>query len=72
MIANIPSLYPAVIKQMSEEYMWAQKLMLFTSVSLYNTHSTILSNGLCRLSHGITSLAVLFEIMPEVGLITVI
>lgn len=47
MTANIPSLYPAVIKQMSEEYMWAQKLMLFTTVILYETHSRILGNGLC-------------------------
>lgn len=32
---------------MSEEYMWAQKLILFTTVILYMTHSKVLGNGLC-------------------------
>jgi len=43
MIANIPSLYPAVIKQMSGEYTWAHKLMLFTAAILYYiTHFRVL------------------------------
>lgn len=54
-------------------YMWTHNLMLFTTVILYYiTHSRLLGNVLQGLLDDITSLAVLFEIMSQVGLITMI